>query len=657
MTRSAFAEGSTWIPMLVVSLMGIAASIVVWRVGESIRSAVRQNDEALDHALETALSPAHGPDRPLAQRLLAPLARLLAEVPRGDGGRWVVHGEAAGLYATYLEACDDALRGQRFFERSLITVGHSLTGIALVFTFGLIAWVLASEVPTAIQGVAQTGDARAGQAGTDALQRAVGLMGAKFAVSALGLLLALVFRSVVDGWRARIAEGVSTSLTRHREMFVSAEDYRAERLRTDLARAQASIGEIVVARAEAVTQRLDQLASIEVSVKDMGNEVKSHLGLLMKQHVADQICDAMAELRVFADQVAERLKSGLSESLTEGLAKLGVALDMIRSTIEGQAKTDVERLISQIRDMMSGGFQAESQQMTDAMAGLRAVLPGLEAQLRRMTDDVDRQMRERTEDQHRLQAELLRQVQGVVDANERSQAALEDLLGRVGRVAEESTEALRTQLSTSGEEAVKGLFEAAGAGVRELKAQLVQINEMATGNVSAFGQEVAVSSRALLSARESLDHALAAVRGMAAELRDGLSGARDSLAAAERAGGTFSNAGIALGDAARRTHEIVVNLGSRLEQEAGVIESHRALAAQLDAQVLPALEKAFAGYTEAIEEQSRKLQQGWLQLAERVKQTVDRCGAGLQESVEQLADQVGLLQKQLDRAQGRPGRP
>jgi hypothetical protein len=132
---------------------------------------------------------------------------------------------------------------------------------------------------------------------------------------------------------------------------------------------------------------------------------------------------------------------------------------------------------------------------------------------------------------------------------------------------------------------------------------------------------------------------------MASDLRAGLSGARDTLVVAERAGGAFSTASGTLADATRRTHDVVANLGNRLDQEASVIEAHRTLSEQISSHVLPALEKAFALYTDAIEEQSRKLQDGWLGLAERVKETVDRCGIGLQESVDQLAEQVELLRK------------
>jgi DNA anti-recombination protein RmuC len=306
--------------------------------------------------------------------------------------------------------------------------------------------------------------------------------------------------------------------------------------------------------------------------------------------------------------------------------------------------------------MMSGGFQTESQQMTHAMASLRDVLPRLEEQLRTMTTDVDRQMRERSEEQQRLQGELVRQVEAVVSANERSRAGLEELIERIGRYAVESTEQLQGRLAESGEAAVNSLITTSADGLRELRLQLGQVNEVATVNVEAFGREVGAAAEHVASVRKSLEDGLVSLRAMAVELNGGLAGARDGLAAAERAGGLFSAAGESITDATRLTEATVSSLGDRLQQEAGVIEAHRALAGQVEKQVLPALERVFGGYTEALEEQSRLLQAAWQLLAEKVKQTVDACGAGLQDSVEQLAEQVGVLQKQLDRAQGRPGR-
>ena len=88
------------------------------------------------------------------------------------------------------------------------------------------------------------------------------------------------------------------------------------------------------------------------------------------------------------------------------------------------------------------------------------------------------------------------------------------------------------------------------------------------------------------------------------------------------------SAGESITDATRLTEATVSSLGDRLQQEAGVIEAHRALAGQVEKQVLPALERVFARYTEALEEQSRRLQDYLSRSAEKVKHTVERAALG-----------------------------
>lgn len=654
---SAFQHWSTWAPLLVVLCLAVFAFLEFARVARAVRRAVQENDKALDQSLAVAVQPPKGPSRTTGRQLLSRLGRILQRQPQSEGSRWIVSGTQADVESIYVEACDDALNGSGGWSQFFIGVGHSLTGVALVFTFALIAWVLVTEVPAAIQGVAQSGNAQASQSGTDALQRAVGLMGAKFVVSALGLFLALLFRGFTSLKRDEIVSGVEASLSRHRDLFVVAEAQRGEMLRSDLRRAQEELQQSLASSTDVVTQRLDQLASIEVSVKDMGNEVKAHLGSLMKQHIADQICEAVADLRVFVDQIVQRLESSLTESFThlatDGISKLTSTLAAIQETIERQTKSDVEKLIVQMREMLSGGFESESRQMTQAMTSLKDVLPRLEGQLRGLTEDMAREMRARAEDGQRAQAELGRQVEGLVAASRQSQAAMDELLLRIGRVAEESTGALHRKLSSSGEALIERFLSASEAGVNNLRTEFGRLIEMASENVSGFSREVSGTRDDLAGARALLQEALGDLRAMTIELRDGVDGTRTGLAAAERTANTFSGAGNVIHEAARRSQDAVRDLGERLGQESELVSKHGALATQIQELLVPALERMFVGYTEAMEEQARQLHDSWQQLAERVKQTVDACGAGLQEGVEQFADQVQILQKQLDRPDGK----
>ena len=77
MIPSAFGHTSTWVPMLVVTVMGICAILAYGLASRAVRRAIQGNDAALDRALETALQRPSKEPRPLSEQLLIPLASLL----------------------------------------------------------------------------------------------------------------------------------------------------------------------------------------------------------------------------------------------------------------------------------------------------------------------------------------------------------------------------------------------------------------------------------------------------------------------------------------------------------------------------------------------------------------------------------------------------
>jgi ABC-type transporter Mla subunit MlaD len=651
---AAFEHPSTWAPMLFMLLLGILTSLTLVRAARNVRRAIEENDKRFSGTLALALRGPEGGAQTDGRRLLAGFGGIV-EPTHADEKRWAVQGTQTELEQIYADACDDALQGEGLWTRLVIGIGHSLTGVALILTFALIAWVLVTEVPGAIQGVAVSGES---QEGTVALQRAISLIGAKFVVSALGLALSLVFRGLLAWERGQIAAAVHASLRRHRSLFVGADAYRFDLLRADLNSGQGQLREAVLASTESVSERLLQLGSIEVSVKDMGNEVKAHLGSLMKQHVADQIADAVGELRAYADQVVQRIESGLTESftrlVTSGVEQLTATLVAIRETIERQTQSDIERLIGEMRDMMTGGFETESRQMAQAMTSLTEVLPRLETQLRGLVVDMSREMQARTDEGQRVHLELGRQVEGLVAASRNSQQAIEGLLARIAEVTEESTGALHARLSASGEAVVERVLSASEAGVSNLRGEFGRLVQVAGENIATFSRQVDTTRESLAGVRSMFQDALADLRAMATDLHTSLDGARNGLVTAERTANTFASAGGLIHEMARTTQDTVRTLGDRLGEEAELVAKHGALARQIREVVVPAFEQVFVAHADGTAEQVRKLHESWQQLAERVRETVDACGAGLQESVEQLAEQVELLRELLKpRANGR----
>ena len=470
--------------------------------------------------------------------------------------------------------------------------------------------MLAKDVPLAIQNVA--GDATAApevnaalqRLGNDALQRAVGSIGAKFTVSAAGLLFSLVFR-VVEGWaRSAIYEAARQLGHANRTLFVSQEAHRFSVVRDSLAairaesaegtakQTQALVAALVAVEREvhqgdiqlvaslgavkqqvqegdkAVVAALAGLSSIEVSVKAMGAEVTAHLGSILKQHVADQICDALADLRAFAQEQTENLAKAFGAITAEENAKLRESMDGVQRTIAEQSKSDVGKLVEQMRDMMSGGFQSESQNMTSAMAALRDVLPKLEEQMRRMTEDVDREMRERGEVSGRMQSELLQQLERALATSQSSQQESQAALQRPLLATEQSAGALQARIVGTGEEMVGRLMGASSQGLADVRAKLEAIGEATNGTAAEFLREVSATKRSLEESRTALADNVNAVRQLAERsCAATLGGTNTALQHSSTALAKFDGASGAVGQAAahRRSHFLLCQVDGQRE--------------------------------------------------------------------------------------------
>jgi hypothetical protein len=418
----------TFWPLVIVLLAGLTAWVSRAFVWHSVRNGIRQNDARFVAALDEA--EAKGPKASPSARLLADVVALLDEaLPAGpdQAKRWLVSRHVSDAYAT---ACERAAAGRFFVTRLFNGIGESLTGIALVFTFVLIAWVLATEVPQAIGGVTLGSDAGTAKHSNESLQRAIALIGAKFTVSALGLLLSLIFRAIESGTTSSLVGEAHDSAHRHRALFVSDDRYRSELLLNEVARSRE--------QAEQSTLRLERelrgLTSIEVSVKEMGQEVSTHLGTVMKNQIADQICKALDDIREFAAEAMERAQS---ERGADQKALLG-AVGRLQDTLANQSKSDVERLLERLQNTVGQGYDNEAKRMASAMAALSEVLPALEGQMRRMTDDVDRQMRDRAESNGRAQAELFAELRTMLGDNRSQMAGMAEMNQKLLALSEDT---------------------------------------------------------------------------------------------------------------------------------------------------------------------------------------------------------------------------
>ena len=609
-------QASTWMPLSFVMGLGLAACYSAWRDRGVLLAQIQENDRDLSAALRQA--EAKGPRVVGAPRLLFRLLPLLDDGPESSGptgGPRLVRGNFAEAYA---EACAGALGSGSTASRMLNAAGHALTGIALIFTFAFIAYVLASEVPAAIKAVSTP--SKAGN-GNQSLETAVALIGAKFMVSAAGLLLSLVFRWVEGAMRQQVFDAALHSGHHHRGHFISRDAWRFG---------------IVASRLDGLNQQLSGLGSLEVSVKALGNEVTAHIGSLMKAQVADQICGALDDLRVFAEKLTSDLSTKLSESSAAENKALKESIDGVRSTIAEQSKSDVGKLVEQMRDMMSGGFQSESQNMVQSMAALRDVLPKLEEQMRHMTEVAGNDMRSRGEANAKMQSELMAQLQATISSAQLGQAASQAALTRLIAVTEQSAGTLQSKISASGKQALDQLLEVSSKGLGKVGEQLSSLNSLASGNVAAFAQEVGQAKKTMEDARSALTASLESLRALSTELRASLGGTNTALERSSTAFQRFDSASSSVGGASTQIGQAVTALAGWVGREEQLLVQQRRLAEE----VLPRL---MTQYVKMLDDQSKRIEASWADLAEKVGRTVKGAGADLAENVEALVEQVGVL--------------
>jgi hypothetical protein len=526
----------TIVPFGIVFGLGVFALIARWVTSSGVKTDIKSNDLRFGDAFRNAETRA--PAMTAAERLFIPAATEVVRMPLRQSDQfpeWVSQGSISRLYE---EACCTAAQGRLWFPQVLTGCGRSLTGIALVLTFGLIAWVLATDVPRAIAGVTVTGDPSSSAAANEALQTAVAAIGAKFFVSATGLLLSLFFRALEAKTDGDIAELARRSAYRHRHLFTTYEQFRhaevlqllreannaaeqsVERLLVSVDGLQVATSESsksIVAATQSQTSELvrglDGLSSIEVSVKDMGQEVSTHLGHVMKNQVADQICGALADLRGFAQEIVEQAQS---ESRTAHLSLLG-ALNQVETTIANQSTSDIEKLLERMQGAVATGYDNEARNLSTAIAALTRALPTLEEHLRRMTHDLEQQMHERTASAARLQADIVGELQRMISVNHEHMSAMRETNANLLTTAETAIGGLTNRIETLGNELHKRVLDSSEQTLNRLTAASeTQVKRLAA-DVEAQAQQ-----RAMRDA-ETRDLIFSELRSMAQENRHHMS--------------------------------------------------------------------------------------------------------------------------------------
>jgi hypothetical protein len=687
---------------------------------------------------------------------------LQAERLDVDGDVWVLREAATSIAARYVLTATARLESFR--------MGSRFTGVALVITFFLIAIVLVTHVSHAI----------APNAPPEELPKAVTLLGAKFAISALGIIAMIghqvlattlvgrlqrrarelvsafpVQLEAADSWRfviakrrerqidearqnlveemrhtrgeiTRLGEGIAERVRQtteavsiqgellHAASRQATETATVERAatraevrrgnetatveraatRVEVRRGNEShaaqqawfeataerVSTSLAASAAAIDARLEKLGSLEVSVRDIGKEVADNLGNVMRSSIGQQMCEKVEELAVRVEQVADHVEKNLRDAvgtmMSEEIGHIRASLEAVRAAVEQQGGSQVEKLIEQLRDTVSGGFQSESRGMAEALQRFAQVVPQLESQLRTLVHGLSTDMSERTSRGAELADRMLAQVAEIMPRMEQrlltlTEGMTEKLDGQAQRSSETTTTLLGQvsaliatleQQQSTVNTSIAQMSDASAEGARRMvegvtaaaDARIVEITERAASDLATTFSGLREATSLATSAHADVQRAgadaqntvAAVVReaerliaDMGAVRRDAAEHTQRALALAREVGSMGETLRAVSQEAAKQTE-----LARATISEQTVLQGKQQETLSRLELVMP---KLFETYGKNIQQQAETLALSWDKQAASVKQVMDRVGGDFAEGVQDLGDAVDRLEKSL----------
>lgn len=563
-----------------------------------------------------------------ASRFLLSQARV--ELEEWPEGRLFASREAADILEEYVERRLSTIR---------FAVGSTATGIALFCTFYLISHVLEANIPNAL-------DAASGAtANTEQLKIAMRLLGQKFLISATGIGIAVLFAMTTAIARRVALDAAHDASAQVVGLFCTPASLSASVQLLQLRATHASSSHLDEIRAtmHATREDLARLGSIEVSVKDMGAEVTTQLQRMLKEDLGNEIKEILKDVMRQADEIAERLRSNLIESIQRAIEtevpKVLESLQGIRQSVEGQASSPLEKILEQLKSVVSGGMQGESSQMSAALRQFAEVVPALALQLKDVAHSMTTDMRDRTNESARVTESLLAQVGGLLARLESQQSATEQAIAQIARASTVGAEAMMARLEAGSAEVMGGLLKTSRA---EIDGVLEKLQAVATQSAQGYGtmeQSLGATARTIAEVRDGLADAAESIRSISTETRGVVSGARQSSEAAQRAASSFENAAGMLSTGVDSMRAAIDQGRSYGTEQQAVVAEHRKLLEELE-KMWPRL---FETYLRSFDEKSTLLARSWTDLYTQVSKLSETVGGGLSEAAEDLKVSVDRL--------------
>lgn len=559
---------------------------------------------------------------------------LRSETP--DGQRFVLAKSLAAVRREYAE--DEVSHHWAFW------FGGLLTGLALLATFVLIAYVMTNDISGAIRDTAGEDDTAMGH-----LSEAVRTLGGKFYISAAGIggsVLALFSSNSARNAILSCAEHpeprLLSAFTTVEAMLLNAKLHELELARADR-EARAAQHVELCSKLDMLNTRVEKLNSIDVSVRDIGNEVSANLKNVMKEAMADQFKEILVQTMAEVSAIAERVQGSLTQTFGQQIQKLAQGmqegLDALKRAVEGQGQGQLEQILDKLQSTVSGGFQSETKNMAVALDGFAKAIPALEQQLRTMTSDIAAESRQRSTETARTTQMLLDQVASLVDAISAQQTANMQAVAQMQAAAAQGAEDMARRLEASGANLVSSVL---GSSRAEIEAIVGQMRAMAEWNASHQGDieaRAANASNIVAWASDALAKSAQSISEISNQTQGVLTQVRQSSEEMQSVAQGFLNAGNTLVVSVESMRKVVESTRAQTQEQQALLVKQQQYTKEVE-QLWP---KLFDTYLGKFRESADELARSWADFHSKIE-TASKCvGAEFAENTLVLSEAVTKL--------------
>jgi hypothetical protein len=578
-------------------------------------------------------------DRAPRSRLARAVHEHLVHTALRDGDRIVLSKPLPALRREYAE--NEVAHHWSFW------IGGLLTGIALIATFLLIALVMKNEVSGAILQSAGADEAKS----TEHLAMAVSLLGGKFFISAAGVaasVAAVFVGNWVRGDIYRRAEHPDPQLS---ALFMSVDEHRLAAKEQELAllrsdrEARAAQHAEVCAHFTTLGERLESLNSIQVSVKTIGNDVSANLKNIMKDAMGEQLKGMLSDTMADVANIAQRIQESLTDSFGKQLQALATTLQQslsaLQTAIEGQGQGHLEKILSQLQNVVSGGFQNESQNMVATLEGFARVVPALEEQLRTMTGKVAEETRVRGEENARLNQQLMARVGSLIETLNLQQQANVQAIERIQAASEHGAEAIARRVESSGTSLVSNVLAASRTEIEAIVGQLRLAADASSHRYTHIETQASNAASAVAHASESLVKSANAVIEVANETSALVAHTKAGSEAMQAASHQFLQAGNALLGSVRQMQQVTEATRIQTHEQQQLLLRQREYTKEVE-RLWPEL---FNTYLSHFKQSADELGRQWEGFHQKIATVSNAFGADFAHSTEVLSESVDRLVK------------